>query len=108
MKNNLDWKNPIYWARAKYNIDVWIELLKDDGQSVRKIFIEIKPYNQSVPPSPLPQNPKRTEVKTYNRLASQYLVNKQKWDAATKFCRDRGAEFMVFTEVELKKLGVLH
>ena len=53
------------------------------------------------------QDAKLREFKAYNRLAMQYLVNEQKWAAAKKFCAERGAEFKVYTEVELKKLGII-
>ena len=44
--------------------------------------------------------------KKYNRDAETYLVNMQKWKAATKEFNSRGAEFMVVTERTLKKLGM--
>lgn len=106
IKNNLDWKNPIYWKTALYYPDLWIELRQADG-SVRKIFIEIKPLNQSIAPKMPPQGSKVSAFRTYNKLAMDYLVNQQKWAAAEKFCRERGTEFMVMTEVTLKKLGLL-
>ncbi len=59
----------------KYYPDIWIEIRKADGTGVRKIFIEIKPYNQSVPPQMPKQDAKLREFKAYNRLAMQYLVN---------------------------------
>ena len=73
-ERKLDWQNPIYWKRAKYYVDVWIELRQADG-NIKKIFIEIKPYNQSVAPEPLKPDAKLKEKKAYNRLAMQYLVN---------------------------------
>ena len=106
MERNLDWKNPIYWKTANYYPDLWIELLQPDG-SVRKIFIEIKPLNQSVAPKMPPQGSKVSAFRTYNKLAMDYLVNQQKWAAAKQFCEARGTEFMVMTEVTLKKLGLL-
>ena len=107
MERKLDWKNPIYWKRMKYYPDVWIEIMGPDGKSVRKIFIEIKPYDQSVAPKQPKPDAKLKEHKAYNRLATQYLINQQKWAAAKKFCAERGAEFAVYTEVELKKLGII-
>ena len=75
---------------------------------MRKIFIEVKPYNQSVPPKMPASNAKASEFRSYNHLAEQFLVNNQKWQAAKKFCEERGTEFIVVTEVTLKKLGILH
>lgn len=106
IKNNLDWKNPIYWKTALYYPDLWIELMQDDG-TVRKIFIEIKPYNQSVAPKMPPPGSKVSAFRTYNKLAMDFLVNQQKWEAAKQFCEARGTEFCVMTEMTLKKLGLL-
>lgn len=69
-ERHLDWKNPVYWKRAKYYVDVWIELRRKDGNGVRKIFIEIKPKNQAVAPPPLKPDAKMKDIKQYNRLAA--------------------------------------
>ena len=103
----MDWTNPIYWKIAKYHIDAWIEL-QDVNGNVRKIFIEIKPHEQSVAPVQPGPNAKIKEHKQYNRLAMQFLQNQQKWAAAKAYCEARGAEFEVWTEVRLKKLGIIH
>jgi hypothetical protein len=105
-KNGLDTKDPRNWKISNYHTDFWIEVLGDDG-SIKKIFIEIKPYNQTQPPKPIPANAKLKEQRRYAREASTYLVNKAKWVAAKEYFAKRGCEFSVFTEKTLEKLGCL-
>lgn len=105
-KNGLDTKDPRNWKVSNYHTDFWIEVLGDNG-SIKKIFIEIKPYNQTQPPKPIPANAKLKEQRRYAREASTYLVNKAKWVAAKEYFAKRGCEFSVFTEKTLEKLGCL-
>lgn len=107
IKNHLDPKNSLFWKKQNYNVDVWIELSKKDGSGVRKIFIEIKPYAQTIQPVPPKPDAKLKEFKAYNRDAMTYLTNQAKWEAATKYFKERGCEFIVVTEHTLKKLGIL-
>ena len=106
-KNHLNPKDPHNWKLSNYYTDVWIELRKKDGTGVRKIFIEIKPYAQTQKPAPLKPGAKLKEINAFNRAAQTYLVNTAKWTAAKKEFESRGAEFLVMTEIELKKLGIL-
>lgn len=107
VEHGLDPNNPRNQKLANYYTDVWIELESKDG-GIRKIFIEIKPYAQTQPPKPLPPNPKMKDLKAYNRDAETFLINQAKWKAAKAEFESRGAEFMVLTEVELQKMGIIH
>ena len=105
MKQGLDILDPHNWKISNYYTDFWIEIAdetKPDGK--RRIFIEIKPYAQTQCPKPLTESATLKEHKAYNKAALTYLQNKSKWDAAAKFCGERGAEFMVITEKTLEKL----
>lgn len=86
---------------------MWIELAKKDGNGVRKIFIEIKPYAQTVKPEQPKPGAKMKEIKAYNLAAMTYLTNQAKWEAANKYFNERGCEFIIVTEHTLKKLGIL-
>lgn len=105
VKEGLDPQNPLNWKVCNYYTDFWIEM-KGQNNTIRKIFIEIKPYAQTQQPKPINENASMKEHKRYNREAETYLVNIQKWKAATKEFQSRGAEFMVVTEKTLKKLGM--
>jgi hypothetical protein len=91
---------------ANYYTDFWMEVRSKDG-SIKKIFIEIKPYEQTQKPEPIFEGAKLKEMKAYNRKAETYLVNMAKWDAAKKYFNARGCDFAVFTERTLAKLGIL-
>ena len=103
-KNHLDPNNPINWKRRKYYVDMWIEIQLKDG-STKKIFIEIKPYKESIQPDPLPPNAKMKDIQKYNRAMKIFLTNQAKWRAAKAEFTKRGCEFQVWTEKELKKIN---
>ena len=61
-------------------------------------MIEIKPYNQTIPPKP-PKKGRPTK-RLINEIAT-YGVNQAKWNAAEEYCKDRLWSFKVMTEHEL-------
>lgn len=108
MKHNLDMSNPQNWKVRTYYTDFWIEIAdetKPDGK--KRIFIEIKPYDQTQCPKPLTESATLKEHKAYNRAAQTYLTNVAKWQSAREYFKSRGAEFMVITERTLQQLGLL-
>jgi len=64
-------------------------------------LIEIKPKAQT-------QEPKVRSRKTkkYIREVTTYAKNISKWEAADKWCRVRGWKFAIWTEEDLKGLGI--
>ena len=107
MKNNLDPNNPTNWKLCNYYVDFWIEVAdntKEDGK--KRVFIEIKPYDQTQCPKPILESASLKEHKAYNKAAETFLINKAKWEAAKQYFAERGAEFMVLTEKTLEKLGM--
>ncbi len=60
-------------------------------------MVEVKPFRQTQEPKTKKKNTKAyiTEVVTWG-------INKAKWKAAKEFCKDRGWQFMLITEKELK------
>lgn len=108
MEHNLDPNDPGTWKERTYYTDFWIEVADDtkpDGK--KRIFIEIKPYEQTQCPKPLTESATLKDHKAYNRAAQTYLQNQAKWTAAKQFFEARGAEFMVLTERTLQQLGLL-
>lgn len=105
-KNNLDPTNPRNWKPSNYYTDFWCEMRQADG-GVKKIFVEVKPYAQTIPPKPLDPNANLRQHKAFNKAAETYLTNTAKWKAALKFCKERGCDFMIVTEKTLTKLGLL-
>ena len=75
--------------------------LKIVYESGKTVIIEIKPEKQTVPP----KGSKRT--KQYLSEAITYVKNINKWKAAEEFAADRGWHFEIWTEKELRSLGIL-
>lgn len=63
---------------------------------VGTFILEVKPHSQSI----MPQTKQRPSKKYLNEVMT-YGVNQAKWNAANKYCLDRGWKFKVITEKEL-------
>ena len=108
MEHNLDPNSPNNWRKKNYYTDFWIEVADDskpDGK--KRIFIEVKPYDQTQCPKPLSESATLKDHNAFNRAAQIYLTNMSKWQAAKEYFEARGAEFMVITERTLQQLGLL-
>lgn len=105
-ENNLNPKDPRNWKVCNYYTDFWFRLRQKDN-SVKKIFVEVKPLSQCQPPKPVKPNAKLKDVRAYNKAAETWLVNSAKWQAAKQYVEARGAEFWIVTEKTLKNLGLL-
>lgn len=83
--------NPIDNKLHRYFPDIFVETINND-----KFVIEIKPDSQTKPPAK-----KARTTKRYLTEVSTYLVNQAKWDAASRFCEERGWQFKIATEKDL-------
>ena len=63
----------------------------------KKYMVEVKPLYQTKEP----KTQKRIDKK-YIREVVTYSVNRAKWKAAQKFCKQLGWQFQIITEKELK------
>jgi len=64
-------------------------------------LVEIKPKKQTVPPKrPSRQTPK------FLVEAATYVKNQCKWKAAKTYAEDRGWKFVIWTEDEIKAMGI--
>lgn len=89
--------SPIDNRIHRYFPDVWIKMKNTKGEIVKKL-IEIKPKAQTHPPK------KRGRITPkYLAEAKTWQVNCAKWEAAEKFCEQRGWEFHKVTENTLFK-----
>jgi hypothetical protein len=64
-------------------------------------LVEIKPKSQTVPP----KKPSR-QTKRYLEEARTYVKNQCKWKAADEFAKDKGWQFVIWTEDTIKSLGI--
>lgn len=77
--------SPLDNKKHRYFVDFYIII------NNVKFLVEIKPYNQTIPP----KNNNSTAFITYK-------INEAKWYAAKKFADDNDCKFVVLTEKELK------
>jgi len=83
----------------RYFVDFWVRIKDKQGQ-VKTYLIEIKPLSQCYPPdySKCKRPPKVERVLEEEKT---YHVNQAKWEAAKKYAKKMGYEFVVLTEREL-------
>ena len=93
--------SPIDHRPHRYFPDFVLKIL--NNQNIEEwIIVEIKPDSQTRPPNmPRKKTPKR--MNRYKKDLYQWLVNKEKWKAAKKIAKDKGAKFMIITEKWFKK-----
>lgn len=75
----------------RYFPDVWFR--RRDGS---EFLIEVKPLKETMPPT----KDRKTE-KRYMQECVTYAKNTSKWEAARRFCENRGWQFLIITEREL-------
>ena len=88
--------DPIQKKTRRYFPDFIIRFRDSDGLIITEM-IEIKPYKEVVGPE---KNPKR-KTKSWLYAVQTYVNNQAKWDAAMKFCENRGWCWRIVTEYEL-------
>lgn len=80
---------------ANYYPDIYIEYVNKNGELIKEL-VEIKPKKQT----------RASKARTYSTNLFEnmtYAVNLAKWDAAKKWCAQRGIRFCVVTEDSLFK-----
>lgn len=90
----IPYRSPIDGQIHRYYVDFVIELKDKDGNIVRKL-IEIKPSAQTKRPR------KRKSERDYINECKTYAVNLAKWEAAKKWAKKHGMDFVIITEYEL-------
>lgn len=84
------------WTTCRYHPDAYCEIQKTDG-TVTKNLIEIKPYNETIPPV-MPKKQTAKSLENHEYRMRTFLKNLAKWNAAKKFSEKRGINFFVMTE----------
>lgn len=86
--------------KRRYFMDIWFKTV--EGQ---EFLIEIKPKKETVRPQP-PSKLTLGAKKRFEQEVYTYVVNQDKWKAATIFAEKKGMIFRVLTEDGLRKLGM--
>lgn len=91
----IPYRSPIDNKIHRYFPDFFVRKRSSSGK-VENVVIEVKPYNQTVPPKAQSKKTKRyiNEVYTWG-------INSSKWEAANEYCKDRNWRFIVMTEKDL-------
>tara|TARA_Y100001973_G_C5181174_1_gene324994 strand:- start:1043 stop:1492 length:450 start_codon:yes stop_codon:yes gene_type:complete len=89
--------DPVAKRTRIYYPDFYIKYERHDGIIVEEI-IEVKPKKQVKGPA---KNPKR-RTRTWLNEVYTFATNQAKWKAASEYCEDRGMNFRLITEKELK------
>lgn len=92
------YKSPIDGHLHRYFPDFWVKKRNAEG-IIETIVIEVKPRSQTIPPIP-----QKHITKNYLYEVKTWGVNQAKWEAAHKYCSNKGWKFMLVTE---KELGII-
>ena len=108
-KQRFNLQDAMRTATSNYYPDFWMEVQQGDGR-IKKVFVEIKPYSQTLQPTPPPAGANRAQLLRYRKVAETYAVNQAKWNYAKKYAEDCSrslgidCEFVVVTEKVIDKL----
>ena len=90
--------SPIDGNVHRYFADFYVEFVDKHGQ-YKKWVIEVKPVDKMYPPK------QTKKTKTWAYQMNEYMINQAKWKAAEVYCKNKGFEFQIFTEVQIKQLS---
>lgn len=92
----IPYRSPIDNRVHRYFVDFYVKKRNASDGKIETVLIEVKPKAQTKPPAVQKKATRRyiTEVQTWG-------VNSAKWNAAEKFCQERGWKFQIFTEDHL-------
>ena len=88
--------DPVSKKKRRYFPDFVIRYVDTDGLIITEL-VEIKPHKEVVGPD---KNPKR-KTKSWLYAVHTYCTNMAKWEAAERFCEDRGWRWRIVTEYDL-------
>lgn len=95
----IKYKSPIDGQWHRYFVDFYAKM-KDVSGKVTKYLIEVKPMAQTQAPAIQPY--KKKPSKSYVKAVQTWGINEAKWDAAREYCKDKGMEFTIITEHDLR------
>jgi hypothetical protein len=98
--------NPVKGKTSRYYPDFVIKK-RIEPNKYEIIMIEVKPKKQTQMPNPMNKNktPTGRISRRYLNEVATYAINEAKWDAAEKYCKERGWRFEKLTEEHIRPLG---
>ena len=90
----------------QYFVDFYYELKMQDG-STKRVALEVKPKQQTVPPS-FKETSKmsKKQLESYKWAIDEWNKNMSKWTYAIEYCKQKGIFFKIITEDEIKRLFI--
>lgn len=90
-----------YWdsiqkKKRRYFVDFTVLYKGSDGVE-QKFAIEVKPYKETIPPTPPKNANKKRKIRFLNESMT-YRLNQDKWNAAREWCRANGFKFVILHE----------
>ena len=83
----------------RYFVDINFTVKTKSGE-LKRYIIEIKPYDQTIPPKQ-PKRKTQKAIMNYNQKLLEYQKNQDKWEAASKWAKKNGYIFEIWTEYTL-------
>tara|TARA_A200000159_G_scaffold12315_2_gene10312 strand:- start:179 stop:637 length:459 start_codon:yes stop_codon:yes gene_type:complete len=93
----IPYRNPYDGKLHRYFPDFYCERLDPTTGKIIKEVIEVKPKIQTQPP--------KSKGKKFLIERKTYIINQTKWEAANDWCIDKGYEFRIFTEDQIRPAG---
>ena len=90
----IPYRSPVDGEVHRYYPDLKATIKQRDV-SVKTFLIEIKPFDQTIPPK------NTRNKKALMESVATYQINQAKWVAAKSYCESKGFDFMLITEFEL-------
>lgn len=94
----IPYMNPVKQKVCRYFVDAYIKLRTPSGD--KKYLVEIKPHRQTE--APTKSNKKKKSTILYENAA--FAINTSKWEAAKQFCKKKGMDFIILTEIDIDRL----
>lgn len=101
-KFGLDPNNPKNWKVRNYNTDFYVQI--DKQTHIEKWFVEIKPKYKLKKPIPPSKDSKLKDIKKFNLIAKEYLINEAKFAAIQEWANRNNCKFYIMTEDTLSKI----
>lgn len=91
----------------RYYPDFYVEMTQnDDLEKYERYLIEIKPKSETQPPKQ-PQKQTLKMLENYEYALKTYRKNLHKWAFTKEWCERRNIKFVIITEDDLKKRGMI-
>lgn len=90
----------------RYYPDFYLEMTNGDNETYNRMIVEIKPKTETSPP----QQPKKITLKmleNYEYSLRTYKKNIHKWAYAKEWAERRNMKFLLITEDDLRKKGLI-